>query len=113
MYVRIARFDGGVGGDIQAEIDLMRSEFDKVRRGEQSDYLPIGLVDATDRVEVLADRASGSVVVLVYCRSEEQAREADRILSGMSPSNAGWGQRTSAGVFEVALDETTRAARAA
>ena len=70
----IARFDGGVGGDIQAEIDLMRREFEAVKRGEQSDYLPSGLVNATDRVEVLSDRDGGSVMVLVYCRAEEQAR---------------------------------------
>ena len=113
MYVRIARFDGGVSGDIQAEIDLMRREFEAVKRGELSDYLPSGLVNATDRVEVLSDRDGGSVIVLVYCRTEEQAREADRILSSMSPRNDGWGQRTSAGVYEVAIDETTRSAQAA
>ena len=113
MYVRIARFDGGVSDDIQAEITLMRREFEAVKRGEQSDYLPIGLVSATDRVEVLSDRDGGSVMVLVYCRTEEEAREADRILSSMSPRNAGWGERTSAGVYEVTLDEATRSERAA
>ena len=53
------------------------------------------------------------MTLLVYAETEEQAREIDRIMDGMSPSTDGWGHRVSAEVLEVFLDEAPGLARAA
>ena len=62
---------------------------------------------------MLVDRERGAVAVLVYADTEEQAREIDRIMDGMSPSSDEWGRRVSAEVYEVYLDEAPGLARAA
>ena len=53
------------------------------------------------------------MAVLVYAETEEQAREIDRIMDGMSPSSGEWGERVSAEVYEVYLDEASGLAQAA
>lgn len=112
MFARIARFEGGSAGEIDAETQEMRKDIEAFRRGEQGSYAP-DLRDVVSRVEVLADRTSGKVAVIVYCETEAKLREADRILNAMSPRNADWGGRASADTYEVVLDETTSVRRVA
>jgi len=112
MFARIARFEGGKGGDIEAETRDMRKDIEAFRRGEEGTYMP-ELSRLVSRLEIFADRQSGSVAAIVYCETEEQLREADRILDSMSPRNADWGQRVSVDTYEVVLDETTALRRVA
>lgn len=107
MYVRIARFEGGTAGDIVAEAEEARRDIVAVGRGEKNEYFPKELTDRVGRMEMLVDRGQGSVVILLYCDSEADAREVDRIMDGMSPQREGWGKRVSSDVYEVVLDEAT------
>ena len=65
------------------------------------------------RLEIFADREKGTVAAIVYCETEEQLREADRIMVSMSPQYADWGKRVSVDTYEVLLDETTAVPRVA
>ena len=107
MYVRIARFEGGDPDEIDAEGALMRDGIEALRRGDATRELPSRLAAVTSRLEMLVDRHNGRVAVCVYCEHEDQVREADDILTAMSPANKGWGSRVSADIYEVALEEPT------
>jgi hypothetical protein len=113
MFVRLARFEGGAIEDIEAEARQVSSALEAARRGETSEYLPQGLADRVERIELLADRSNGCVAMLVYCASEDDCREVDRIMDGMSPQRNGWGHRVSRDVYEVLDDGTIEARRAA
>lgn len=112
MYVRIARFEGGDMGEIEAEGALLRDGIAALKRGETTKEIPPRLAEVASRVEMLVDRRRGSVAVCVYYENEDQVHEADSILSAMSPTNKGWGERVSADIYEVALDEPMGARRA-
>ena len=105
MYVRIARFEGGDMEEIEAEGALLRDGIAALKRGESSAEMPSRLAEVADRVEILVDQHRGSVALCVYCDSADKAHEADSILSGMSPTNKGFGERVSADIYEVTLDE--------
>ncbi len=113
MFVRIARFEGGDVDEMEAEGALLRDGIAELRRGGTTREIPARLAEVTSRVEMLVDRLGGGIAVCVYCETEELAREADDILSGMSPTSKAWGTRVSADIYEVALDEETAAAAAA
>jgi hypothetical protein len=105
MYVRIARFEGGTADDIVAESEEIRRGIAASGRGENDQYFPKELTDRVGRLELVVDRGQGSIAVLVYCDSEADAREIDRIMGGMSPQREGWGKRVSSDIYEVVLDE--------
>jgi hypothetical protein len=105
MYVRIARFEGGTADDIVAESEEIRRGITASGRGENDQYFPKELTDRVGRLELVVDRGQGSIAVLVYCDSEADAREIDRIMGGMSPQREGWGKRVSSDIYEVVLDE--------
>jgi hypothetical protein len=107
MYVRMARFEGGTADDIVAEADEVRRDIVAIGRGEKGQYFAKELTDRVGRMEILVDREQGSVTILVYCDSQDAAREVERIMDGMSPRHGGWGKRVSSDVFEVVLDEST------
>lgn len=107
MYVRIARFEGGDPDEMEAEGALLRDGIAALKRGETTRELPPRLAEITSKVEMLVDRHNGRVAVCVYCEREDQVREADDILTAMSPANKGWGSRVSADIYEVALEEPT------
>jgi len=112
MFARIARFAGGRGTDIDAETRDMRKDLEAFRRGEEGTYAP-ELRRLVSRLEILADRRKGTVAAIVYCETEEQLREADRILNAMSPRNPDWAERVSVDTYEVIFDETTALRRVA
>ncbi len=105
MYVRIARFEGGTADDIVAEAEEIRRGIAAAGRGENDQYFPRELTDRVGRLELVVDRGQGSVAVLIYCHSEADAREIDRIMGGMSPQRGGWGKRVSSDLYEVVLEE--------
>ena len=107
MYVRMARFEGGIADDIVAEAEEMRRDIAAIGRGERGQYFASEFTDRVGRMETMVDRARGSVAVLVYCDSQANAREVERIMDGMSPHRVGWGKRVSSEVYEVVLDEVT------
>ncbi len=112
MFARIARFEGGRGTGIDAETKDMRKDIEAFRRGEEGASMP-DLSRLVSRLEIFADRQKGTVAAIVYCETEEQLREADRIMDSMSPQNADWGKRVSVDTYEVLLDETTAVPRVA
>jgi hypothetical protein len=112
MFVRIARFEGGNTAQIEEEGARIRRDLE-ARRGEGGPEIPSELALLASRFEMLVDRERGAAAVLVYAETEEQARQIDRIMDGMSPSSGEWGRRVSAEVYEVYLDEAPGLARAA
>ena len=113
MFVRIARFEGGNSAQIEEEGARIRRDLEAARRGEESPEVPSELALLATRLEMLVDRERGAVAVLVYAETQEQAREIDRIMDGMSPSSGEWGKRVSAEVYEVYFDEAPGLAQAA
>jgi hypothetical protein len=113
MFVRIARFEGGTTAQIEEEGARIRRDLEASRRGEPGPEVPSELARLASRLEMLVDRERGAVAVLVYAETEDQVREIDRIMDGMSPSSGGWGKRVSADLFEVFLDEAPGRAQAA
>ena len=113
MYVRTARFEGGRIDDILAELNDIQADIEALNLGESSDHLPKDLSDHLRRMETFIDRRRGSVELLLYCDSEADALEIDRIMSGVSPQRPGWGTRVWADVYEVLLDEPICRTRAA
>ncbi len=108
MYARIARFEGGSPETIQRETDRLRRDLAAVRAGEATDPSIAALSRVVDRVLMLVDRENAATTTIVFCETEEQLREADRLLQEMSPQG-GYGRRSSRDLFEVALDESPRA----
>jgi len=113
MYVRTARFEGGNVESIDAEIDLLHESIAGWAGRAEAREIPPRLAEIAHRIEVLVDRERGSVTMSVHCDSEEDAREADKILRSMSPTYEGWGKRVSAEVYEVALDAPVNLRKAA
>ena len=113
MYVRIARFEGGTVSEIDAEGQRIRRDVDEFRRGQDGTEMPPELSLVVERIEMAVDREHGKVAVSVYCSTEEQLREADRILSEMSPTSPGWGKRVSVDTYQVEFDEVLSLPKAA
>lgn len=113
MYARIARFEGGSGSAIDEEIDRIHQEIRSGSREQTGGYLPDELRRRVSRIETLVDRQKGSVALIVYCETEADIREADRILDSMSPRNTEWGRRVSSDIYEVSLDQSMELPRAA
>ena len=113
MFVRIARFEGGTTAQIEEEAVRIRQDLGAARGGESASEIPDELARLTKRVELLIDRDRGSVAMLVYAETEDQIRDVDRIMDGMSPSSPGWGERVSVETYEVYLDESPQLAQAA
>ena len=113
MYARLVRFEGGSIDAITAEGEEVKAGLDAIDRGEVGRYFPKELVERVSRMEFLADRERGSTAILLYCESEADVREVDRIMDGMSPQREGWGKRVSRDVYEVVFDKGIAARRAA
>jgi hypothetical protein len=60
---------------------------------------------AVKRVVVLADRQSGNALSITFCETEDDLREADRMLNAMSPPDSGPSGRVGVDLLEVVIDE--------
>lgn len=108
MYARIARFEGGEPGRIDAQVAEMKMQMQGMKSGGLPADAPEGaqtLMETVSRVMQFVDRQSGTSVGIVFCETEEKMERAHAALDQMSPED-GSGRRTSAEVFELALDES-------
>ena len=114
MYARIARFEGADPAVMEREIEGMREQIRRGMSGETSDD-PSGQMSREQmesmqkmikRVLVFVDREGGGSTMAVFTETEDEARKLDEMFSSMSPGDGG-GRRTSADVYEVAIDEQT------
>ena len=102
--------EGADAGAIDDLIAEMRSQLEAARAGEPLADAPEEvrtLMDTVARFVQLVDRETGTLVGIAFCESEDDMRRADEALNRMSPS-AGGGSRTSADVYEVAIDQSFR-----
>jgi hypothetical protein len=91
-YSRVASFKGS-DDDIQALVDAINES------GGPPEGLP------ATRITVLADRASGDIVVATRFASEEDLRVGSAALEAMSPADSGSSmQRTGVETYEVVLE---------
>jgi hypothetical protein len=108
MYARVARFEGLDTSRIDEQISEMKQQLSATRAGEVPEGAPpqaATLMETVKRLVQLVDRDSGTAVGIVFCDTEEDMRRADEALNEMSPGE-GQGRRTSADVYEVAIDES-------
>jgi len=110
MYARVARFEGGDPGAIDAQVAEMRTQMKGASAGELPAGAPEGvrtLMETVSRFMHFVDRKSGTSVGIAFCETEDELQRADAALNEMSPEEGG-GRRTSVDVFELVLDESFR-----
>jgi len=105
MYARIARFEAGSPDVIEAEIGRLRRDIEALKAGRETDSTLARLGRLSDRVVMLADRSAGKAATIIFCKTEDQLREVDLIMQGMSPQT-GEGRRASYDLYEVVIDES-------
>jgi hypothetical protein len=107
MYVRVARFEGAEAGVIDTQLDEIRRQIaegrERMASGDVQGQEAEGM-RAIKRTIVAVDRESGQTASVIFADTEEDIRKIDAWLNSMSPG-AGGGQRTSAEIYEVAIDE--------
>ena len=108
MYARISRFEGGSADVVRAEFDKVRRDVESLKSGKASGEAG-RLGDLVDRLVMLADDGSGHSAVIAFCETQDQVREVDRIMESMSPASD-QGHRVSVDLYEVVVDESLRSA---
>jgi len=109
VYVRISRFDGGSPEVVRAEMDRVRRDIGAMKAGGATDETTARLSSLVDRLVMAADPEGGRSAVIAFCETEEQLREVDRLMQGMSPATD-QGHRVSLDLYEVVFDESPRSA---
>ena len=110
MYARIARFEGGDVGKIDAQAEEMKRQMSAARSGDVPAGAPAEvhtLMETVTRFVELVDRRTGASAGISFCETEEDMRRADEALNAMSPEEGG-GQRTGVEIYEVVVDESFR-----
>ena len=110
MYARVAHFEDVDSSRVDEEVAEMKRQMDAGRSGNLPAEAPpeaATLMEAVKRFVHLVDRDNGRAFAISFCESADDARRVDEALNAMSPP-AGVGRRTSAGVYEVLLDEDFR-----
>jgi hypothetical protein len=109
MYARIARFEGGDASRIDAQVAEMKMQMQSAKSGGGLPAdAPEGaqtLMESVSRFMHFVDRQSGTSVGIAFCDTEEKMQRAHAALNEMSPEE-GSGRRTSAEIFELAIDES-------
>ena len=107
MYVRIARFEGAEREVIDRQLDAIRQQMaegrERLASGEAQGEEAEGM-RAIKRTIVAVDRQAGRTAAVMFADTEDDIRKIDTWLNSMSPGSGG-GQRTSAEIYEVAIDE--------
>lgn len=108
MYARVAQFEGIDPSAIDAQVaEIERQMATTAAEGLPEDAPPELeiLMETIVRFVQLVDRETGTAIAIAFCDTEDTARRAHEALDAMSPGE-GEGRRTSAGIFEVALDRS-------
>jgi hypothetical protein len=93
MLARVVTFDGGTADGINTAVEQIRSE---VAQGPPPGVKSTGIT-------MLHDAEGGRIVFVGLFANEEDLRESEAVLEGMSPPD-GAGTRASVEVYEVAVD---------
>jgi hypothetical protein len=107
MYARVARFDGVDPSGIDFRVEEIKRSMEAASAGELPENAPAELgtlLGAVTRYMQLVDRETGTMLGIAFCETAEDARRAHEALDAMSPGDDE-GKRTSAGIFEVAIDQ--------
>ena len=102
MYARVARFEGGDPSRVDEQIEETRRQI----AAAQSPDAPEGartLGEKVTRYIELVDRERAEFVGIAFADTEDDIRRIHEALDQMSPGEGG-GRRTSAGIYEVAID---------
>ncbi|MDX6569909.1 MAG: hypothetical protein QOH15_2487 [Gaiellales bacterium] len=91
QYARVATFEFD-----EASLEAL---LDRIRGSAMPQGVP------AKRVTVLADRATGKVIVAMRFDSEEDLRKGSATLDAMSPPEVGTRRRVSVEAFEVVLEQ--------
>ena len=117
MYARVTRFEGSDPAMLEQEIVEMRDQMQRGLTDEAIDQMAqyvkgkferdevARLLGSIKRTMVLADAEKGSSAMVFFCETEEDARGVDKLFDAMSPGDGG-GNRQSADIYEVAIDQT-------
>ena len=107
MHARVAQFESDADS-LDQMVTGVRESLDRGREamstGQTSEEMA-GL-EGVRRVMMLIDRDSGKNVSVMLCDTEDDLRAAHEALNKMSPE--GGVQRTSVGLYEVAIDQEMR-----
>lgn len=99
MYIRIARFEGGdTGWD-----ERIARIGETIRSGGKGTPME-SAGDSIKRMMLLVDRETNRGANLIFCETEDDLRRVDAAMNQMSPAS-GRGDRISAEMYEVAIDE--------
>ena len=92
QYMRVATFEFD-----EASLEAL---LERIRATGMPDGVP------ATQVTILADRASGKVIVAMRFASEEDLQQGSATLDGMSPPEVGNRRRVSVESFEVVIEQT-------
>ena len=107
MYVRISRFEGAQPEALDRQLDEIRQQMSTGRERLASGDAQCEEAEAMraiGRTIVAVDREGGRTAALMFADSDEDIRKIDAWMNSMSPGGGG-GQRASADIYEVAIDE--------
>lgn len=116
MYARLTRFEGSDPAVLKQELKGMRQQMESGLADEAIDQIADQVKGQFDRDEiarllksikrtlVLADAEKGSSAMVLFCDTEADIRDVDRLFDAMSPGEGG-GRRQSADIYEVAIDQ--------
>ena len=108
MFVRIARFEGIDGSQVDEQVAEMKRQIDATRAGnippEMAEFVE-KMQGVVKRFYQLVDRRNGVTLGMTICDTEEDVRTADSVLNEMTPPE-GSGRRATVELYEVVLDES-------
>ena len=109
MYARVARFEGVEAGGIDQQVADIKQQLAASKAGLPDDAPAEArtLSETVARFVELVDRENGTLVGITFCETEDDMRRANEALNQLSPTQGG-GRRTSAEIYEVAIDEQLR-----
>jgi hypothetical protein len=108
MYARVAQFEGLDRSRIDELAEGMKRQMDATRSGGLPADAPpeaTTLMETVKRFVSLVDRDNGTAIGISFCESADDVRRADEALNTMLPPDGG-GRRTTAGIYEVMIDES-------
>jgi hypothetical protein len=116
VYARVTRFEGSEPAVLKRELEGMREQMQSGLPDDAIDQIAdqvkgqfgrddvARLLKSIKRTLVLADADKGSSAMVVFCDTEADVRDVDRLFDALSPGEGG-GKRESVDIYEVAIDQ--------